>query len=67
MVTAVSLTQLIEDGDATAIHYEIDAALTGKLGGIGQPVVKAKVREMEKQFVTRLRAAFEEPAPAQAQ
>ena len=38
-----------------------------KLGGIGQPVVKAKAKEMEKQFVARLRAGFEEAAPAQTQ
>jgi hypothetical protein len=30
-------------------------------------VLKAKAEEMEKQFLTRLRAAFEEPMPAEAQ
>jgi carbon monoxide dehydrogenase subunit G len=32
--------------------------LTGKLGSLGQPVLKSKAREMEKQFAARLAAAF---------
>jgi len=32
--------------------------LTGKLGSMGQPVLKAKAKEMEKQFSARLAAAF---------
>jgi hypothetical protein len=36
----------------------MDTALTGRLGSLGQPVVRAKAKEMERQFVTRLRAAF---------
>lgn len=63
-LTATSLAKLTDDGDSTRIRYEIDAALTGKLGALGQPVMKAKAKEMEKQFVARLRAAFEEKAPA---
>lgn len=63
-LTASSSTRLVADGDRTAIHYEIDAALTGKLGSIGQPVLKAKAKDMEKQFAKNLGAAF---APAAAQ
>jgi carbon monoxide dehydrogenase subunit G len=66
-LTAHSLTRLAEEGDVTTIHYDIEAALTGKLGAIGQPVLRAKAKEMEKQFVARLRAAFEKPLPAEAQ
>ena len=32
--------------------------LTGKLGSIGEPVLKAKAKDMEKQFTQRLLAAF---------
>ena len=64
-LSATSLTQLIEDGDSTRIRYAIDAALTGKLGALGQPVVKSKAKEMEKQFVARLRAVFEEETPVE--
>ena len=58
-LAATATTRLSEDGDATRIAYEIDAALTGKLGSMGQPVLKAKAKEMEKQFAARLRAKFE--------
>lgn len=57
-LTAVSSTRLVEAGQGTVIQYEIDTALTGKLGSIGQPVLKAKAKDMEKQFANNLRAAF---------
>ena len=57
-LTATATTQLTERGGETDIHYTIDATLTGKLGGIGEPVLKSKAKEMEKQFVQRLKAAF---------
>lgn len=66
-LSATSLTRLTDAGNATTIHYDIEAALTGKLGALGQPVLKAKAKEMEKQFVARLRSAFEEPMTAEAQ
>src|SRR6266700_2748654 len=37
---------------------EIEAALTGKLGSLGQPVLRAKAKEMERLFAERMRAAF---------
>src|SRR5438093_4390718 len=58
-LTATSTTTLSEAGDETKIEYVVDAALTGKLGGLGQPVLRSKAKEMEKQFAARLRAAFE--------
>jgi uncharacterized protein len=57
-MAATSVTTLTEVGDETRISYVIDAALTGKLGSLGQPVMKSKAREMEKQFAARLAAAF---------
>ena len=62
-LTATSVTRLEEIEGDTTVGYTINAALTGKLGGLGQPVLKAKAREMEKQFGSRLRAAFERTAP----
>jgi hypothetical protein len=59
-LTATASTHLSEQDGATGIHYAIDATLTGKLGSIGQPVLKAKAKEMEKQFAERLTAAFAE-------
>jgi carbon monoxide dehydrogenase subunit G len=63
-MTATSVTTLTEVGDQTKIDYAVDATLTGKLGSLGQPVLRSKAREMEKQFAARLRAAFEPGAAA---
>jgi carbon monoxide dehydrogenase subunit G len=57
-MVATSITTLSEAGDDTRIDYAVDAALTGKLGSLGQPVLRSKAREMEKQFAARLAAAF---------
>jgi uncharacterized protein len=57
-LTATALTTLTEAGDATRIDYAVDAALTGKLGSLGQPVLRSKAKEMERQFAAKLAAAF---------
>jgi carbon monoxide dehydrogenase subunit G len=57
-LSATSLTTLTEAGDETKIEYAVDAALTGKLGSLGQPVLRSKAKEMERQFAARLAAAF---------
>jgi carbon monoxide dehydrogenase subunit G len=58
-LTATSSTTLTEVGDETKVEYTVDSVLAGKLGSIGQPVLKSKAKDMEKQFASRLRAAFE--------
>ena len=63
-LTAATVTRFIEAGDETRIHYEMDTTLTGKLGSIGQPVLKAKARDMEKQFAKNLHARFNTDAVA---
>jgi uncharacterized protein len=57
-LTATAVTRLAEEGKGTKVSYEIEAALTGKLGSLGQPVLRAKAKEMEKKFAERMRAAF---------
>jgi carbon monoxide dehydrogenase subunit G len=57
-LTATSKTTLTEAGDETKIAYDVETALTGKLGSLGQPVLRSKAKEMEKQFAARLAAAF---------
>jgi len=61
-LTATSLTRLDEAGDETKISYDVEAALTGKLGSLGQPVLRSKAKDMERQFAARLAAAFAAPA-----
>ena len=60
-LTARSVTRLLEDTAGTKVTYEVDASLTGKLGSLGQPVLRAKAKEMERQFAQRMRAAFALP------
>ena len=57
-LTATATTRLADIGEGTIVHYSIDATLTGKLGSMGQSVLVAKAKEMEKQFAARLSAAF---------
>ncbi len=63
-LTATATTNLTEAGSQTTIRYSIDATLTGKLGSMGEPVLKAKAKDMEKQFSGRLAAAFAGPGAA---
>ena len=67
-VVATARMDLAETADHhTTIRYATEVGLTGKLGSLGQPVLRAKAKEMERQFAERLRAAFagaaSEPAP----
>lgn len=57
-LTATAATRLEEAGEETRIHYAIEAVITGRLGSLGQPVLRAKAKEMERQFADRLAAAF---------
>jgi len=57
-LTAITTTRLSEISGQTTIHYSVDATITGKLGSMGQPVLKAKAKDMEKHFTERLVAAF---------
>ena len=63
-LSATSAANFVEKDGETAIQYAIEANLTGRLGSIGQPVLKSKAKEMEKQFVKNLRAAFESKTKA---
>lgn len=58
-LTATSAAALEERDGGTAVIYELDVALTGKLGSLGQPVLKAKAKEMERQFASRIQAKFQ--------
>jgi uncharacterized protein len=58
-LTATSAADLTEQDGGTAVSYELDVALTGKLGSLGQPVLKSKAKEMERQFASRIQAKFQ--------
>jgi carbon monoxide dehydrogenase subunit G len=62
-LAARSLTRLAEENGGTRVSYEIEAVLTGKLGSLGQPVLRAKAKEMERRFAERIRAEFTPATP----
>jgi uncharacterized protein len=57
-LTAHSVLKVLEAGDQTKVCYETESTLAGKLGSIGQPVLRSKAKDMEKQFAKRLQAHF---------
>jgi uncharacterized protein len=63
-LTATSRTRLTEADGGTKIDYDVEATLTGRLGSLGQPVLRAKAKDMERQFAARLAASFAAPAAA---
>ena len=67
-LTSTAVAELVEaeGGRETDIVYEMEVAMTGKLGSLGQPVMKSKAREMEQGFVRKASAAFTGGAPAAA-
>lgn len=69
-LSAASTTTLEDVGGETRICYAVDVALTGKLGSMGQPVLRSKAKEMEKSFAGNLRRALApqsiEAAPTEA-
>jgi uncharacterized protein len=59
-VTANAGLQLSEAGPkSTQIRYTSSVALAGKLGGLGEPVFRAKSAEVARQFGVNLKAAIE--------
>jgi carbon monoxide dehydrogenase subunit G len=57
-LTATSTTTLLDQGDNTKVVYAVESALSGKLGSLGQPILRSKAKEMERKFTERLCAAF---------
>ncbi len=55
---AKSTTTLTEAGDETKVAYSVESMLSGKLGSIGQPVLRSKAKDMERIFANRLCAHF---------
>ena len=62
-LTARSITRLTDAGDETKVSYAVEFTLAGKLGRIGQPVLRAKAKEMERRFAIKLCAAFAPATP----
>jgi len=62
-VTANAALLLAEVGPSqTEIRYTSNVSLAGKLGGLGEPVFRAKSAEVSRQFGANLRTAIEQVA-----
>ena len=48
--------------DGTVVRYRSDVRVLGRLGSIGDAVMKVKARELAGDFAARVRAALERPA-----
>jgi carbon monoxide dehydrogenase subunit G len=57
-LTSSAAATLMDCAYGTLVSYDIDVALAGKLGSIGQSVLKSKAKDMERTFVKNLNAAF---------
>src|SRR5581483_76235 len=53
-LTAIATTRLDQGDGETKVSYSVDAMLAGKLGSMGQPVLRSKTKDMEKEFSKRL-------------
>jgi len=59
-VSATALVELAEaDARRTTIRYATDIALTGKLGGLGQPVFRSTSAQLAREFGANLKHALE--------
>ena len=52
-LSATTVTTLSEVAGGTQVNYSIDATIAGKLGSMGQPVLRSKAKEMENQFARK--------------
>jgi hypothetical protein len=59
-VSATASVRLAEaDAQRTTIHYTTDIALTGKLGGLGQPVFRSTSAQVAREFGANLKKSIE--------
>ena len=59
-VSATAAVRLVDEGEQrTMIRYTTDIALTGKLGGLGQPVFRATSAQLAREFGANLKKALE--------
>ena len=65
-LTATTSTTLTEAGDETKVAYSVDAALAGKLGSMGQPVMRSKAKDLEKYSSAGCASASRRPQRSKA-
>jgi carbon monoxide dehydrogenase subunit G len=58
-VAAAAGVTLADAGSETVIRYTTGITLTGKLGGVGQPVFRATSARLAREFGENLKGALE--------
>jgi uncharacterized protein len=58
---------LSADGAGTALSYDVEAKVGGKLAQLGSRIIDSFARKMADDFFTRFQAAVEEPAETAAE
>jgi hypothetical protein len=58
--------EVTSDGDQSKVSYEMDVALWGKLGRLGEPIVRRRSIEVERQFSAAFADAVLGKAPTTA-
>lgn len=58
--------RLEEDGDATILHYEVEAKVGGKLAQLGSRIIDGFAKKMADQFFSNFQDAVSEPDPDEA-
>ena len=53
--------RLEADGDATILHYDVEAKVGGKLAQLGSRIIDGFAKKMADEFFTRFQNALEEP------
>jgi carbon monoxide dehydrogenase subunit G len=66
MVAKASLAFADAGPNRTLIRYSAEVSITGKLGGLGQPVLKAKSVELARQFAANVKNAMENAGQSSA-
>ena len=66
VVATASLDLTDDGGHRTTIRYATDVGLTGKLGGLGQPVFRATSARIAKEFGANLRSEIEREGAARS-
>lgn len=58
--------RLEEDGDATMLHYVVDAEIGGKLAQLGSRLIDGTAKKLAAEFFETFSEAVGRPAPAEA-
>jgi len=51
------------EGEGTAVHYDIDLTMLGRLGSLGRPIVGATAKRLADQFASNVTRYLEESNP----